>query len=125
MRSRFVERLVGTACRVALRISLGQCPGPAGSIQRDGGPAAAVFIADVDQQGVVVVLDPEPMPGIALLVELSSRPSRRRGVSNEGRPASTAGLRAPDGAAAAIGHRYILIAGQLSALRSSRNGVPL
>lgn len=71
----FVERLVGTARRVALRISLSHCPGPAGPVQRDGGPAAAVLIADVDQQGVIVVLDPEPVPGIALLVKLSGRPS--------------------------------------------------
>ncbi len=63
-------------CGIELGTSLGHRPGATGAVESDGGPAATVLITDVDQQGVVVVFHPDPVLGVALLMQTADRPSR-------------------------------------------------
>jgi hypothetical protein len=51
------------------------CTRPAGSIDRDGGPAFPVFVAQMDKQRVRVVLDAQAVGGIRLLVKGSTSPA--------------------------------------------------
>jgi len=52
--------------------------GPAArrSINGDRGPAASVFFAEVDEQRVVIVLDPETMTRVGLLVKFAGDAAR-------------------------------------------------
>jgi len=45
------------------------------SIHRDRRPAPPVFVAQMDEHGVGVVLDAQPVGGVRLLVERASLPS--------------------------------------------------
>jgi len=45
------------------------------SIHRDRRPAPPVFVAQMDEHGVGVVLDAQPVGGVGLLVERASLPS--------------------------------------------------
>jgi hypothetical protein len=44
------------------------------TVDGHGGPTVAVLAAEVDQQGVLIVLDAHAMIGIALLVQAADRP---------------------------------------------------
>jgi hypothetical protein len=69
VRSVVVERLARARCSGKLSVSLGNRPCTARTVDRDRGPAAAVLIADVDEQRVVVVLDPDAMTGVVALAQ--------------------------------------------------------
>lgn len=51
-----IERPARAGRGIELGVSLGNSTSPGGSVDRDGGPAPAALVADVDQQRVVVVL---------------------------------------------------------------------
>jgi len=71
-------------CGIELGISLRHRPGATGAVESDGGPAATVLITDVDKQGVVVVFHPDPVMGVALLMQTADRPSDEGvGATNE------------------------------------------
>src|SRR3954451_8789107 len=59
---RGVERLVGATAAVQLPPLGGDGDAPAGSVHGDRRPAVAVLVGQVDEQGSVVVLHPEPVP---------------------------------------------------------------
>src|SRR5690348_7716115 len=54
---------------VALARRLGDRPAPRGTVDRQHGPVAAILAAEMDEQRVAVVLDAQPVPGIAVLVQ--------------------------------------------------------
>jgi hypothetical protein len=64
-----VERVVCVACRVGLPGTLSYGLVPRRSIHGNGGPSSTVFVGEVDQQCVAVVLDAQAMPRIRLLVQ--------------------------------------------------------
>ncbi|MDQ4033663.1 MAG: hypothetical protein M3332_16030 [Actinomycetota bacterium] len=63
------ERVVCVACRVGLPGTLSYGPVPRRSIHGNGGPSSTVFVGEVDQQCVAVVLDAQAMPWIRLLLQ--------------------------------------------------------
>jgi hypothetical protein len=80
-----VERVVGAACRVGLPGMLPRGPVPCRSVHGNGGPSSAVFVAEVDQQCVPVVLDAQAMPRIRLLVQTPDNLSADAFLSDGGR----------------------------------------
>src|SRR4051794_23429487 len=63
--------------RVALARGLGDRPAPGGAVDREHGPVAALLAAQVHEQRVAVVLDAQPVPWFAVLVQDALRPGGR------------------------------------------------
>lgn len=89
----------GGTCRITARRGRHRRPGrypPAGSpvhgplpghpIDGDGGPAATVLVAEVNEQGVRVVLDPQPMPRVGLPVQPAHHPAVKAVIGDKGGP---------------------------------------
>src|ERR1039457_7079433 len=102
-----VERIAGSDGRVELDVPLGDRPGAGDPVDSDGRPSAAVLVADVDKERVVVVFDPDPVPGVALLAQGAGLTARRRG-RYEGAPAAAAGRRTCNSAAQSAWHEPIV-----------------
>jgi hypothetical protein len=83
---RLVEALVGLPRGVSLAAALCDRPPPTFPIYCDGRPSTGVFIAEMDQQGVSVVLDTDAMLGIGLFVQPADERWSRHRVRNERRP---------------------------------------
>ena len=66
-RSLNVEGVVSLGGRVDLVVSLGYRPDAARPVDRDRGPSVAVLVADVHEQGVIVVLDAHAMSRVRKL----------------------------------------------------------
>lgn len=80
VRSVVVQGFARARCGGKLSVSLGYRPRTARTVDCDRGPAAAVLIADVYEQRVVVVLDPNAMTGVVWLAQGSGlTPASRYG----------------------------------------------
>src|SRR6185312_8796219 len=64
-----VQALEGVSRRLALTARLRDGPAPGGAVDGENGPAAAVFVAEVHEQRVAVVLDAQTVGVVALLAE--------------------------------------------------------
>lgn len=79
-----IEPRVRVFCRVKLPPSLSHDPAPSPSIDGQDGPALAVLVAEVHEQRVSIVLDPQSVGGVVLLAEDARLVVFT--ISKEGRP---------------------------------------
>jgi hypothetical protein len=89
---------------LSLSAALGKRPFPGGTIQRQRRPAMPIHVADMDEQRVIVVLDPYPMLRICLFMKPPGDLSRRWRIGNERRPATPRRLRPLDLPADSVCH---------------------
>jgi hypothetical protein len=89
-----VEEAVGTASSIGLPARLIHRPLTGLPVDGERGPTGAVLVAQVDEQGVSVVLDAQAVPGIGLLMQSSYGFPRCGVLGNERRPALPARVRA-------------------------------
>ncbi len=99
-----VERRICTCRRVHLDISLRDGPRTASAVDRNGRPAAAVLVAEANQQCFAVALDSHSMARVVLLVQAAHGSVVGRSVGDEGRPSTTRAARSVHRTAASIGH---------------------
>jgi hypothetical protein len=64
-----IEALVSLLGGIALSRSLGDDPAPGRSIHREHRPALTVLVAEMNEEGVAIVLDTQPVGRVASLVE--------------------------------------------------------
>jgi hypothetical protein len=60
---------VGLLCRRELRPALGNSPAARWSVDRDDRPAITVLVAEVNQQRLLIMLNPQSMPRVIDLVQ--------------------------------------------------------
>ena len=96
---------VGLFRRVDLPGCLRNGPSPRFSVDRDDGPPATVLVAEVDEQRLVVVLDPESMGRVARLMEDPRWFGERIGHERRPPPSSLGAVTAGQRRA---GHRHLL-----------------
>jgi hypothetical protein len=81
-----VKGFEGAASGVGLSGIVNNGPLPRRPIDGEGGPPAAILVAEVDQQRVSAVLDAQAMPRIGFFMQAPNRPDALALLSDKGSP---------------------------------------
>jgi len=98
----FVKVFVGLASGVGLAWPLGHRPSASPAVDGDGCPPGAVFVAEMDEQCGVVMLDTETVGRVGLLMKPADNTAPRGVPGDERRPSAPTWLRACDSAIAGV-----------------------